>query len=256
VVKLPPILILGLLLTSSFGAHADDDENDADANFWTPPRSQERTVQGKKTPGDLVNFYIHGYKDDVEKAAKKAGWTTASQGSVAKDALYAADIMWRAVGHFLHFGRKKKCPYNVYKWMPASNQKYDDEKQVFIFQQGNEHLAGRHHFRVFSTGQFDENGLPVWAVSATEDVGAKIDLRDPQQGLFTHTVTNNTDIERDYVFKSLQNAGVVDPSYQKMTLGLPEPMKHSNLYSEDHGVYDLTLNRDVTKSEPSEDFSL
>jgi hypothetical protein len=241
-ILLPILNLCSLVHTYAFDSNSFSDDNEEESSTWTPPVSPEWTVQRKKTPGDMVNMYIHARtKEDIEVAAKKAGWITASRCTVATDALYAVNVLWRSIGHFLHFGHKKKCyTYPVYKWMPASIQKYDGDQQVYVFQKGDEHLAGRHHFRVFSTGKFDENGIPVWAVSATEDNGTKFDFHNPTQGIFTHKIVKNSDIERDYVFNSLEGTGLMD-QFQKVSVQPVSPSQQSGLYSEDHSFYDVSL---------------
>ena len=49
---------------------------------------------------------------------------------------------------------------------------------VLSFEKGNDPTGGRHHFRVFDTGQVDDQGKKVWAITASLDVNTVVAL-DP-----------------------------------------------------------------------------
>src|SRR5262249_7057388 len=66
-------------------------------------------------------------------------------------------------------------------------------------------VASRHHFRVWKT-PFDLNGTPVFAGAGTHDIGFDKDQRNNK---VTHRIDPDTDLERDYIGKSLQMTGTV-----------------------------------------------
>jgi len=180
--------------------------------LWIPPSQAEWTTDGKTERSDVINIYLHGTEADVEAAALDTGWVKAAKGNPADDLLYAVTGLWDAALKEVdpsHRGRQQK-PFKLDRLMPASTETYHDdpqdprgEKQDFVFQRGDDHPFGRHHFRVYSTGKVDENGAPVWAVSATEDIGFDFDIKKPQQFFFNHTVDHDADDERDFVYLSL-----------------------------------------------------
>jgi hypothetical protein len=229
------------------------------APLWTPPTQAEWTTAGKKDRSDIVNMYLHGSASDVIAAAMNAGWVSAAKDTPVNDALYAVVGLWRSVLKGLHFSHRGKCPkpYKLDRFMPASTETYHDdhqdpqgEKQEFIFQQGDDHPWGRHHFRVYSTGKVDEKGLPVWAVSATEDIGFNFDVKKPTQFFFTHTVDHNADDERDFVYQSLLNTdSVVSKREIPVDVGPPNPA--NGLTSASGKVFDITLT-DVNDDEKNE----
>lgn len=225
---------------------------------WTPPAKGEWTADapnGKRE--DPVNLYVHGSLDQLKAAFAKEGWTEANPNTTANNIEYGAavagELGYKAVNaiargvedvfEHLHLGGKPKDlpdPFqNQIQRMPVSPGYFGGKLQVVAFEKDNHPIGGRHHFRVFDTGQVDANGQHVWAVSATRDTGVQFTLDHPQALFFSHKAEKNTDHERDTVLESLKSSGVVASSTErKLDFGGTNAI---GLGPVDGGVYDVVL---------------
>jgi type II secretory pathway component PulF len=79
-------------------------------------------------------------------------------------------------------------------------------------------VAARHHFRIWRA-PFKVGGRTVWAGAGTHDVGFD---KDQRNGKITHKIDPNTDGERDYIGKSLEDMGYPLPWFTQilMTVGV------------------------------------
>ena len=74
-----------------------------------------------------------------------------------------------------------------------------------VFQKQNNTFDCRHHVRIWRLPQMVE-GRPVWAASATHDVGIKFTR---SERTFTHRVETDIDFERQKIVDDLRFAGFV-----------------------------------------------
>ncbi|MBM3764508.1 MAG: hypothetical protein FJW32_03870, partial [Acidobacteria bacterium] len=79
--------------------------------------------------------------------------------------------------------------------------------QDYGFAQGDplKVIAARHHFRIWKA-PFTAGGRTVWVGAGTHDVGFD---KDQRNGKITHKIDPDTDKERDYIGRSLQETGEV-----------------------------------------------
>lgn len=226
------------------------------------PTSGEWTRDVHGDPSDPVTFYVHGNLADIEAALKNSGWSEADPhglpsslkylGAAAQEEIYKAlafagkgldDLETGIAGAFgLHLDPlfPTKAPYvpGVDK-MPVSTQTYRGKQLITAFEKDNDPLGGRHHLRIFATGQTDQNGQPVFAIAASHDVGIRFAPDHPESGFLFHTVEPNVDGERDLVLSSLQQGGTVSglTSFQ-LPFGGPSPIGE---FVGDSKGYELSL---------------
>jgi hypothetical protein len=238
-----------LLGVSSLFPNLGFGEDETQAPLWIPPTQAEWTTDGKKERSDIVNMYFHGTQADVIAAAEGAGWVRAAKNNPIDDTLYAIDGLAVTALKALDITHRRNHPkpYKLEPFMPASTETYHEdpsdprgEKQDFMFQRGDAHPFGRHHFRVYSTGKVDESGLTVWAVSATEDIGIDVNIKKPAQFFFNHTVDPDADDERNFVYQTLLRHGFV-ASMKDFSVD-PGPANPENGVTSPSGVvYNITL---------------
>ena len=138
--------------------------------------------------GDPVNLGIVGTKADLIRSMKKAGWHLADDVNL--------HTSWKIIVATLF--RKS------YPTAPVSPLFLFGQQQSLAFQQeidGNP--AQRHHVRFWKTprGWFLPGGYKVdWVGAATFDTHVGFSLFTLQ---VTHKIAEDTDIERDYVVRSL-----------------------------------------------------
>jgi hypothetical protein len=171
---------------------------------------------------------VHGSLDDLKSAMVKSGWTVAATNTPAHNVKYLGAVVLsgalaslratRSVGNkiatFVGHERVEHPKVTgrvarVVQSMPLSTETLDSQPQVLSFEKNNNPLGGRHHFRVFDTGQVDAAGKPVWAVAATHDIGITFDRKNPKGFFLNHKVAPNADGERDLVLRGLRSSGAV-----------------------------------------------
>ncbi len=151
--------------------------------------------------GDPVNLAIHGTKQDLIAAMKRAGWTQAEELSLKSS-------IKMTVASFL----KKSYPS-----APVSSLFLFGNKQDLAFQievDGNPHK--RHHVRFWKTpkGWWLPGGYKAdWLGAATYDRRVGFSTLTLQ---ITHKIAENVDEERDYVVSTLQK------THKKMTVQVVE----------------------------------
>ncbi|MFL5320111.1 MAG: LssY C-terminal domain-containing protein [Myxococcaceae bacterium] len=228
-----------------------------EARFSIPTKGQwAQNIKGDKS--DPVNVYVHGSLEDVRAAFLKAGWLQPVPKSTKSMLEYggaaAVEIGARGADHFLDKATKAwndvtrrhdKAPHvphptkDLVDRMPIAHLFMNGKPDVLSFEKGNDPTGGRHHFRVFDTGQVDDQGKKVWAITASLDVNTVVALDRPEQMFINHIIDKNADKERDEVLRSLQQANAVGKfSEHKLPFGDPAP---TGLHSEDGRVFDVVL---------------
>jgi len=150
-----------------------------------------RVVDAEGLEGDRTNFFIVGSELHVVSALEKAGWVKVDRS--VKDTIFRGILVSMSkqayvtlpMSELLMFGRPQD-----YGWAQADPLKV---------------VAARHHFRIWRA-PFTLNGRTVWTGAGTHDIGFD---RDQRNGKITHKIDSNTDGERDYIGKSLQETGEV-----------------------------------------------
>ncbi len=154
------------------------------------------------TLGDRVNFFVIGSRERMQAALKQAGWAV-----VDKDKKSAVAAMGLSV--------LKKESYTT---LPMSELKLFGRYQDFGYAMGDpiKVVAARHHFRVWKA-PFDLNAVTVWAGAGTHDIGFD---KDQRTGGVTHKIDPNTDLEREFIGKTMQQTGLV-AKLEHMTVSNP-----------------------------------
>ena len=89
-----------------------------------------------------------------------------------------------------------------------------------VFQKQTNTFDRRHHVRIWRTA-LTHGGKPVWAASATHDIGIKF---APAERPFTHRVEADIDLERQKIVGDLRFAGAVERFALARREGLPSPL--------------------------------
>jgi pimeloyl-ACP methyl ester carboxylesterase len=150
-----------------------------------------RVVDAEGLAGDRTNFFIVGSELHVVGALERAGWIRVDR--TVKDTVFRGILVSMSkqayvtlpMSELLMFGRAQD-----YGWAQA------DPIRV---------VAARHHFRIWKA-PFTAGGRMVWVGAGTHDIGFD---KDQRNGKITHKIDPNTDEEREYIGKSLQETGEV-----------------------------------------------
>jgi hypothetical protein len=141
--------------------------------------------------GDMVNFFILGSEEAMQKVFTSAGWVKVD-----------ADVK----GTVLH-GVLESLSKESYLTMPMS--------QLYLFGRPQDYgwahaepisvVRTRNHLRIWKAA-FQVNGETLWVGAATHDIGFE---RDQRNNGVTHKIDPDIDLERDYVEKTLTSTGLV-----------------------------------------------
>ena len=150
-----------------------------------------RVQDAAGTQGDRVNFIVVGDEKRLVDSLKQAGWSI-----VDKNKSNAIVAMGLAT-----------LTKQSYVTMPMSELQLFGRNQDYGFAQGDplKVVATRHHFRIWKA-PFTLEGMAVIAGAGTHDTGFD---KDQRTGGVTHKIDPDTDKEREYIAKTLQNTGVV-----------------------------------------------
>jgi LssY C-terminus len=173
-------------------------ERPANARGWatfapTPPLEEiVRTLPLRSTmtggsEADVTNVVLLGSADDVEGAFAAAGWVPAASQSLSADLkTFVATV-----------------EQHRYKHAPMFVLRLDLKDPDYVFQKQNDTFARRHHIRLYKRdGAID--GQPVWAGTATHDIGIGVG-RDGTS--FFHKIEEQIDNERTKVLNDLMFSG-------------------------------------------------
>jgi LssY C-terminus len=151
-----------------------------------------RVQDAAGTQGDRVNFMIVGEEKQVVDSLKQAGWVI-----VDKNKSNAIVAMGLAT-----------LTRQSYVTLPMSELQLFGRSQDYGFAQGDplKVVATRHHFRIWKAPFTLDGGATVFAGAGTHDTGFD---KDQRTGGVTHKIDPDTDKEREYIAKTLQNTGNV-----------------------------------------------
>jgi hypothetical protein len=153
------------------------------------------TRTGAGIPGDPINVAFIGTKADLVKAMLAAKWYPADPLSLKSSLEIAVDAVF------------KRPDPNA----PVSNLYLFGRKEDIAFEQEvNDNPRHRHHVRFWKTEKVDAAGRPVWVGSAVYDERVGLSRTT---GQVTHVTAPDVDAERDYLFKCLEQVGVLSETY-------------------------------------------
>ncbi len=162
--------------------------------FYIPNYFVGRTRTGDGFYGDPVNVAFNGPEKKLHAAMRAAGWTIAEE------------LNWKSSLKMVKFSILKKS----YPHAPVSSLYLFSRKQDFAYQQevnGNPHA--RHHVRFWATPKkwwLPGGRQADWLAAGTYDKSVGFSTLT---GQITHKIEENTDEERDYIIKTLKDAGVL-----------------------------------------------
>jgi hypothetical protein len=164
------------------------------ADIYLPDYFIGRAATADGLLGDPINLALHGTRDELIAAMKKANWNLADP-ITFKTAVHMAYSAIRGVN---------------YPDAPVSALFLFNRKQSFAFEKDiNGNPRKRHHVRFWYTPSdwWLPGGYKVeWLGAATFDDNVGLSLFT---GQITHKIDANVDKERDFVMQTLKDAGVI-----------------------------------------------
>lgn len=149
-----------------------------------------RTMAGTPArPADVINVVFSATDEELGDAFAAAGWNTAVALSLRADVRTILAV----------------AENRGYKLGPVALQSLNGRPPDRVFQKQNNTFDRRHHIRIWRVLQTYQ-GRPVWAGSATHDIGIKF---AKAERTFTHRVETDIDLERQKVVDDLWFAGAV-----------------------------------------------
>lgn len=154
--------------------------------------------------GDPINVGLVGTEKDVMHAFAVAKWDTA-------DAVTLKTAI--EIGESVLFDRP-------YPDAPVSRLLFQGRPQDLAFEQPVGGSADRrHHVRLWRTAEMGSDGRLMWLGSASFDMGVGV---SHDTGAVTHHIGPDVDAERDYLIKSLSDAGMLESTMQIEGIGATE----------------------------------
>ena len=153
------------------------------------------TKTGDGSDGDPLNVALIGTKAEVMRAMVAARWypadplTLRSCLEIAEATVLKRPYDDAPVSSLYLFGRKEDLAFE----QPVG----DDPRQ-------------RHHVRFWLTEEVDTDGRPVWVGSDIFDQRVGFSR---ETGQVTHVTAADIDAERDYLFRDLEQSGVLASKY-------------------------------------------
>ncbi|MBV9085713.1 MAG: LssY C-terminal domain-containing protein [Acidobacteriaceae bacterium] len=149
-----------------------------------------RTVaENPPKPSDITNLMFIANEEQLDRAFREAGWTTAA--SLSHDSkIETARALIEARG---------------YGEAPMSVLTLDGRPPDLTFQKQNNTFAMRHHIRIWRRPEELDN-RPVWVAAATHDISITF---SPETKTFTHGIDAAIDQERSKVEADLLFTGAV-----------------------------------------------
>ena len=167
-----------------------------------------RTMAGTPArPADVINVVINATDDELSGAFTAAGWNTAVALGLRADARTVLAV----------------AEDRGYTLGPVSLQSWRGQPPDRVFQKQTNTFDRRHHVRLWRAAQ-THDGRPVWAASATHDIGIKFARA---QRTFTHRVEADIDLERQKIVDDLRFAGVLERSAFARRVGIPATLTNA-----------------------------
>jgi LssY C-terminus len=158
-----------------------------------------RTSDG--IPGDPINVGLVGSKEDVLCAMHAAGWFPADP------------ITWRSSLKIIG----SVVLDRPYRDAPVSHLFYDGKGQDLAFEKpAGKSADRRHHVRFWQVIDSGQQGRPVWLGAVTFDRSVGFSHRDAK---ITHHIAPDIDAERDLLSDDLNDAKVVESTYEISGIG-------------------------------------
>ncbi|MBS1835231.1 MAG: LssY C-terminal domain-containing protein [Acidobacteria bacterium] len=160
----------------------------------------KRVVDAEGNQGDRVNFILVGSENQVKDALASAGWVSVDR--TTKDAIFR--------------GILASVSKQAYVTIPMSQLLMFDRPQDYGYAQGDplRVIAARHHFRIWKA-PFTVGSQSVWVGAGTHDIGFD---KDQRNGKITHKIDPDTDLEREYIVRSISEGGnVISTGYMTFT---------------------------------------
>jgi hypothetical protein len=147
-------------------------------------------------PGDPINVALIGTREELIKAMLAARWHPADGLTFHSCVAIAVDTVFR-----------RPDPE-----APVSNLYLFGRKQGLAFEMAvGDSPRKRHHVRFWKAHKTDPDGRPVWVGSATYDMRVEISRTT---GQVTHRIAADVDAERDFLFRTLDEAHVLSEQYE------------------------------------------
>jgi hypothetical protein len=188
---------------------------------------------------DPLNLIVTGSLGALTGALVKAGWCEASTLSVGSDARMAFSVLLGA-------GNDADAP--------VSPQFLKGKPAVVAFNKNSEHARGRDHLRIFALAPDARTGADRWAIAATRDTGAWLEVPHPTLKTLVpkitlgHDTDPHIDAERDMIMQDLLSTGAVgswSAVAGQRAAGLDKPGPDgvivANRFHTDGRVYEVTL---------------
>jgi LssY C-terminus len=167
-----------------------------------------RTMTGTPSrPADVINLVFGATDEELSGGFAAAGWTTAVALSLRADARTILAV----------------AENRGYKLGPVSLQSLNGRPPDRVFQKQNNTFDRRHHIRVWRLSQLNQD-RPVWAASATHDIGIKFSR---EERTFTHSVDADIDLERQKVVDDLRFTGAVERYALERRAGIPPQLTNA-----------------------------
>jgi hypothetical protein len=153
------------------------------------------THTGSGIPGDPLNVGLVGSEEQLHRGMLAAGWYPADPITIESSLRIAIGVVFKRpfdqapVSPLYLYGRKEDLAF---------------EKPV------GDNPRERHHVRFWRSGQFDEQGRPLWLGAATFDTHVGF-ARDT--GQITHHISPEVDKDRDLLMGDLRRAGMLSSEY-------------------------------------------
>ncbi|HEX4076488.1 MAG TPA: LssY C-terminal domain-containing protein [Candidatus Acidoferrales bacterium] len=153
-----------------------------------------RVSDPQRNPGDMVNILIVGSQDGLVQAFTAAGWVQVD----------------RSVQDSVLAGLVDSLSKKDYLTMPMSTLYLFGRPQDYGFAHAEpvRVAMSRNHLRVWKS-DYTVEGLPVWCIAATHDIGFERDERGKSMTSVTHKIDPAIDGEREYVNDTLSSTGLV-----------------------------------------------
>ena len=162
----------------------------------TPPR-----------PADVINLVFSASEVALQHAFSTAGWNTAVALGLRAD---VKTILAVAVDR-------------GYKLGPVSLQSLNGRPPDHVFQKQTNTFDRRHHVRIWRAPETYQ-GQPVWAASATHDIGIKFAR---EERTFTHRVEQDIDLERQKIVDDLRFTGSIVGYALESRPGVPTELSNA-----------------------------
>ncbi|MHB8654933.1 MAG: LssY C-terminal domain-containing protein [Terriglobia bacterium] len=151
---------------------------------FLPPR----VLDGQGRAGDMINLLFIAKPDDLQRIFALAGWVKVDKLNLS--------IISRLLWHRNHYIRLPMATFFVFGRAQDYSYALPDPTAI---------VTRRHHLRIWKT-DYQMNGSPVWAVSATHDVAIEILMRKLR---ISHRIDPNVDAEREFIARNLMETHLV-----------------------------------------------